>query len=439
MNIYKKLGVSFLCCSIATLAGGVVSLAKADVIPATEEDLSGEYANAYEAAGYEVTFTYQDDDPAIEKVELFSQSGFQFFKQLEVGNYIITGVNQANIYSAYEFEDGMYPCAGTTCYYEMEKWNDGTYSVTLPLPATQYLYKYKITYTESDGRGEVIIVDPDNPAETNGDSDSGWSKIYVGDADHALTGMEYIYPREDGQTGTVTYVEYEALDGSTQPLGIYLPYNYDSSKTYKTVYLSHGAGGNETEWLSIGSIPNIMDNLCAEGKLEDTIVVTMDNLIWYIPDVPFISGWDWEKMKDNLLNCIVPYMEENYNASPDPDDRAICGLSMGSIGASSVVQQWPDSFGYYGCFSAANNGIDVSTWDVDAMKEKTIFVSAGMLDMALMNGNYDNPENDNTSRNFSEHLTEAEIPHTFITFPGMHDWNVWVASFTCFAKDILWK
>lgn len=433
MNIYKKLGVSFLCCSIATLAGGVVSLAKADVIPATEEDLSGEYANAYEAAGYEVTFTYQDDDPAIEKVELFSQSGFQFFKQLEVGNYIITGVNQANIYSAYEFEDGMYPCAGTTCYYEMEKWNDGTYSVTLPLPATQYLYKYKITYTESDGRGEVIIVDPDNPAETNGDSDSGWSKIYVGDADHALTGMEYIYPREDGQTGTVTYVEYEALDGSTQPLGIYLPYNYDSSKTYKTVYLSHGAGGNETEWLSIGSIPNIMDNLCAEGKLEDTIVVTMDNLIWYIPDVPFISGWDWEKMKDNLLNCIVPYMEENYNASPDPDDRAICGLSMGSIGASSVVQQWPDSFGYYGCFSAANNGIDVSTWDVDAMKEKTIFVSAGMLDMALMNGNYDNPENDNTSRNFSEHLTEAEIPHTFITFPGMHDWNVWVASFTVSA------
>lgn len=439
MNLSKKLGVSFLCFSMATLAGGSVASAAVDVNDASEESLSGEYGKAYEAAGYEVTFYYHDEDPAIEKVELFSQSGFQFFKTLEVGNYIITGVNQANIYSAYEYEEGMYPCAGATCYYEMTKGEDGTYSVTLPLPATQYLYKYKITYAESDGRGEVEIQDPDNPAESNGDSNSGWSQIYVGDADHALKGMEYIYPREDGQTGTVTYAEYEALDGTIQPLGIYLPYDYDSSKTYKTVYMSHGAGGNETEWLSIGSVPNIMDNLYADGEIEDTIVVTMDNLIWYIPDVPFISAWDWEKLNENLLECIIPYIEENYSVSSDPDDRAFCGLSMGSIGASAIVQQWPDSFGYYGCFSAANNGIDVSTWDVETMKEKTIFVSAGMLDMALMNGNYDNPEKDNTSRNFSEHLTEAEIPHTFTTFPGMHDWNVWVASFTCFAKEILWQ
>lgn len=439
MKLQTRVGSCGLFFSIAILAGTVTALAGTEVGAPSEENLSGVYGSAYESAGYQVTFTYQSEDPDIEKVELFSQSGFQFFKELEVGNFIVTGSNQAQIYSAYEYETGMYPCAGETCYYEMEEDEEGIYTVTLPLPATQYLYKYRITYGEDSGKETVEVEDPDNPAAKNGDSSAGWSQVYVGNAETALEGMEYIYSRQDGKTGSVVYTEYESLDGSMQPLGIYIPYGYDPEKTYKTIYISHGSGGNETEWMSIGSVPNIMDNLGVSGELNDTIVVTMDNSIWTMPDNPWISGWDWEKMNENILNCIVPYMEEDYSVSSDPDDRAICGLSMGSIGASSIIQQWPDGFGYYGCFSGANNGIDVSTWDTDTMKLKTIFVSAGCLDSALMNGNYDNPEMDNTSRNFSEHLTEAEIPHTFVTFPGMHDWNTWVASFSCFAKNILWQ
>lgn len=184
--------------------------------------------------------------------------------------------------------------------------------MTLPLPATQYLYKYRITYGEDSGKETVEVEDPDNPAAKNGDSSAGWSQVYVGNAETALEGMEYIYSRQDGKTGSVVYTEYESLDGSMQPLGIYIPYGYDPEKTYKTIYISHGSGGNETEWMSIGSVPNIMDNLGVSGELNDTIVVTMDNSIWTMPDNPWISGWDWEKMNENILNCIVPYMEENY-------------------------------------------------------------------------------------------------------------------------------
>lgn len=438
MRIVKRRSIVLGIMGMVAVAG-MSAQAKTEIKEAGQEQLNGIYGEAYKAAGYEVTFIYEDADEAIEKVELFSQSGFQFYKEIEVGNYMITGANQAHIYSAYEYEPGMYPCAGETCYYEMEETGDGVYCVTLPLPATQYLYKYRVTYTEADGRGAIEMDDPENPAARNGDASSGWSQIYVGDSERALKGMHAIYPVAEELQGSVSYAEYEALDGTLQPLGIYLPYDYNEEKTYRTIYISHGSGGNETEWMSIGSVPNIMDQLNASGELQNTIVVTMSNMMWHIPDNPWIFGWDWEKMKDNLTQCIIPYMEEHYSVSSEANDRAFCGLSMGSIGASAIVQQWPETFGYYGCFSAANNGIDVSTWNTEAMKNATIFVSAGELDMALMNKNYDNPEMDNTSRNFSEHLTEAEIPHTFITFPGMHDWNVWVASFTCFAENILWK
>ena len=73
-----------------------------------------------------------------------------------------------------------------------------------------------------------------------GDSDANHSLFYVGNSEDCVAGEEYVFPRTDGKTGTVNYVTYTAVDGSTQPLGIYLPYGYDETKTYKTLYLSHG-------------------------------------------------------------------------------------------------------------------------------------------------------------------------------------------------------
>ncbi|WP_286356860.1 alpha/beta hydrolase-fold protein [Ileibacterium valens] len=153
----------------------------------------------------------------------------------------------------------------------MEKQDDGTFKVTLPLPGTQYFYGFV-----EDGDMDNILKDQSNLPEKNGDSDCGWSTIYVGDKDNCLEGQEYIYPRTDKKVGTVEYVNYKAADGSEKPLGIYLPEGYDKNETYKTLYLSHG-GGNEVEWMTIGSAKNIFDNLIAEGKLDKTIIVTMDN------------------------------------------------------------------------------------------------------------------------------------------------------------------
>lgn len=435
MNINRIAKLLMLCLALVLLACPALAQDSVSFEAPTAADLEGEYGAAYAAAGNKVTFRYASEDPAIQKVEVFSQASMQFLKPMEVGNYIITAKTSAKTYSAYEYEAGMYPYAGGNVYYEMAKGDDGVYSVSLPLPAQPILYRFRLTY--ADGQ-QAEVEDPMNPYAANGDSNAGWSLVYIGDAEDAVLAMRNVFPREDEKKGSVSFLDYTAIDGTTQSIGVYLPYDYEAGKTYKTIYVSHGSGGNETEWMSIGGVPNIMDNLAAQGKIADTIVVTMDNSIFTVQGMPWIFGWDWEKMNDNILTCIAPIVEAQFGASKDAGDRAICGLSMGSIGASAILQQWPESFGYYGCFSAACNGIDVTTWNPEAMASKKIFVSAGVVDNALMNGNYDNPEKDNTSRNFTEHLTEAGIEHTFITFPGKHDWNVWMASFNMFVEEILW-
>ena len=53
--------------------------------------------------------------------------------------------------------------------------------------------------------------------------------MYVGSSKNTIDGQEYVYARDDNQKGTYSFVNYDAIDKTKQPLGIYLPYNYDAT------------------------------------------------------------------------------------------------------------------------------------------------------------------------------------------------------------------
>lgn len=210
-------------------------------------------------------FVYQNNDETIEKVEVFG--GFQFY----LGD-------STNYFNAFEYQDDMYPggyeydTSGYTAYL-MDEVSEGVYSITIPLPSNQYFYKYRITF--KNGNIEEI-KDPSNMPVVNGDSDPNWSLFYVGNKFDASAEQKYIYPRS-GHQGRYEFLAYDAVDGTKQPVGVYLPFNYDSNKQYKTIYVSHGGWGNEVEWLTIGSAGNILDNLISEKLTKESIIITMDN------------------------------------------------------------------------------------------------------------------------------------------------------------------
>ena len=92
---------------------------------------------------------------------------------------------------------------------------------------------------------------------------------------------------DPAKTGIVSYQSYVDIDGVTRSAGVYLPAGYDKTKTYPLIVVSHGGGGNECDWFSQGQLNNIMDNLIAQGRTREAIVVTPNHDVY---------SWDYETM-----------------------------------------------------------------------------------------------------------------------------------------------
>ena len=74
-----------------------------------------------------------------------------------------------------------------------------------------------------------------------------------------------------GKLDTISYSSKTV--GATRRALIYTPPDYSKKKKYPVLYLLHGIGGDEKEWLNGGHPQVILDNLYAENKIEPMIVV----------------------------------------------------------------------------------------------------------------------------------------------------------------------
>jgi enterochelin esterase-like enzyme len=74
-----------------------------------------------------------------------------------------------------------------------------------------------------------------------------------------------------GKIDTITYSSKTV--GTNRRALVYTPPGFSKKKKYPVLYLLHGIGGDEKEWLNGGKPQVILDNLYAEGKLQPMIVV----------------------------------------------------------------------------------------------------------------------------------------------------------------------
>lgn len=133
---------------------------------------------------------------------------------------------------------------------------------------------------------------------------------------------------------------------------VYLPPNYGTKK-FPVLYLYHGTGEDITGWEKQGYIRNILDNLFAEKKAKEMIVV-MDYGVALNPEQ--------EKMPDNyprtvistknldkiVIQELIPYIEKKYKTD---GKKAIAGLSRGSYQAMLIGANHPELFSAIGSFS----------------------------------------------------------------------------------------
>lgn len=225
-----------------------------------------------------------------------------------------------------------------------------------------------------------------------------------------------------GKMTTVTY--YSNTVGVNRRTLIYTPPGYSTDKKYSVLYLLHGIGGDEREWLNNGSPQNILDNLYAEQKLEPMIVVLPNGRAMkndaatgdiYAPD----KVKAFETFEFDLLNDLIPFIDSSYSVSTEREHRAIAGLSMGGGQSLNFGLANLNKFAWIGAFSAAPN-----TKSPSALIPKPSSVTDSLLQLWISCGT-----NDGLlfiSKQTHDYLVQRNVPHIYSLVEGAgHDWKVW--------------
>jgi enterochelin esterase-like enzyme len=120
---------------------------------------------------------------------------------------------------------------------------------------------------------------------------------------------------------------------------IYLPDSYaKDQRRYPVLYLLHGAGGDENEWLQKGGLRETMDALVARRLIHPMIVVMPGHR----------GGW-WvdgaaEKAETALVKEVMPHAEGKYRIDAQRNNRLVAGLSAGGYGALNLVMKYPTQY-----------------------------------------------------------------------------------------------
>lgn len=220
--------------------------------------------------------------------------------------------------------------------------------------------------------------------------------------------------------------------GNERRMLVYTPPGFSKKKKYPVLYLLHGIGGDEKEWLKGANPQVILDNLYAEKKIEPMIVV-MPNGRAMKDDRAGGNVFEPERVQafatfeKDLLNDVIPFIEKKYPVLTGRDHRAIAGLSMGGGQSLNFGLGNLDKFAWVGGFSSAPNTKlpEVLVPDPAAAKAKLklLWISCGDADGLMA-----------FSKRTHDYLYEKNVPHIFYVEPGGHDFKVWKNDLYMFSQ-----
>lgn len=213
-----------------------------------------------------------------------------------------------------------------------------------------------------------------------------------------------------------------AMTGKSRACWVYTPPKYDlePDKRYPVVYLQHGGGENETGWVWQGKINYICDNLLADGKIEEMILVMNDGYA-FRPD-----GGGYASMgsiDDVLVEDCIPFIDRKFRTIPDRKHRAMAGLSMGAMQSNCGVMRHPEAFANVGIFSGGFITRDAFFDMTDVFADPARFRATFDVVFAAA-GEQEQPMCDTLRTQIAE-LNDSGIGVHFYSCPGYHEWDTW--------------
>ena len=122
--------------------------------------------------------------------------------------------------------------------------------------------------------------------------------------------------------GRLEPFEYDsAVTGTRRKANVYLPPGYADDRQYPVLYLLHGIGGDETEWIRFATPDALFDNLIADKKAVPMIVVIPNGRALaddratgnnFAPE----RAEGFARFERDLLDHLIPAIEKKYRRSP---------------------------------------------------------------------------------------------------------------------------
>jgi enterochelin esterase-like enzyme len=211
---------------------------------------------------------------------------------------------------------------------------------------------------------------------------------------------------------------------------VYLPAAYDAepSTSFPVVYFLHGYPGTETQWLTGGQLPGVLDQLISTRTVPPLIAV--------LPNGTGQSGGDAEwgdtaagdTVEQWLTGQVIPAIDARYRTL-GARYRGVAGLSAGGFGAVNLATRHPDLFGwaasYSGYFTARQdifgdqaraNSPAATVRQLSMSERMPLFIGIGSQDTEFLADN----------RRFEGELRRLGwAPLWTDVVPGGHGWLAW--------------
>jgi enterochelin esterase-like enzyme len=281
-----------------------------------------------------------------------------------------------------------------------------------PLEPGLYYYQYEATIAGTEAL--VGFRNPGSPQEVT--SKPTWNTLFVPGA-----GAEWLADvAAGGATHEITYTS--SVSDSEESALVYTPPGYDADRAdaYPVLYLLQDDGQSYREWVELGRLQQILDNLIVGGGIEPMVVVMGDG--------------DSDDARAEVLDNLVPAAEDAFNVSADPADRAIAGIGRGASQALELLLTDPGEFSKVGSFSGSLEG---GVSEIEITETEAAQINAATDLIRLYVGNTTDPAY-NATVSIADAFTAAGVefqsdgsdPETGGT------WDTWQKSLHDFASRV---
>jgi S-formylglutathione hydrolase FrmB len=143
-------------------------------------------------------------------------------------------------------------------------------------------------------------------------------------------------------------------DPAERKVPVYLPPSYDEKRRFPVIYLLAGFASTGASFMNYSfgrkSVPEMVESLIANGKMQETILVMPDCMTRY-GGSQYVDSTATGNYETYLVDELIPCIDRTLYTFAAKEHRAVAGKSSGGFGALRLAMKHSDQFSAVACHS----------------------------------------------------------------------------------------